>query len=167
MADTTTLQPEVVFDDNVLAKIASNTAQEVDGVLSLQGNLIDDISNRFTDKDRPQTGVFIDTDDDDQTVGIELTAVLAYGKNGQEILNRVAEKIAKAVKSMTGYQVTKLKMVVKDMLTMEEWRQQNDKQQNDKQQDDKQPSEKHPDEPSHHEQHPSDKQPKPAPDMQH
>ncbi|WP_285181271.1 hypothetical protein, partial [Mycobacterium tuberculosis] len=81
---------------------------------------------------------------------------------GQEILNRVAEKIAKAVKSMTGYQVTKLKMVVKDMLTMEEWRQQNDKQQNDKQQDDKQPSEKHPDEPSHHEQHPSDKQPKPA-----
>lgn len=167
MADTTTLQPEVVFDDNVLAKIASNTAQEVDGVLSLQGNLIDDISNRFTDKDRPQTGVSIDTDDDDQTVGIELTAVLAYGKNGQEILNRVAEKIAKAVKSMTGYQVTKLKMVVKDMLTMEEWRQQNDKQQNDKQQDDKQPSEKHPDEPSHHEQQPSDKQPKPAPDMQH
>lgn len=162
MADTTTLQPEVVFNDNVLAKIASNTAQEVDGVLSLQGNLIDDISNRFTDKDRPQTGVSIDTDDDDQTVGIELTAVLAYGKNGQEILNRVAEKIAKAVKSMTGYQVTKLKMVVKDMLTMEEWRQQNDKQQ-----DDKQSSEKHPDEPSHHEQQPSDKQPKPAPDMQH
>lgn len=161
MADTTMLQPEVVFDDNVLAKIASNTAQEVDGVLSLQGNLIDDISNRFTDKDRPQTGVSIDTDDD-QTVGIELTAVLAYGKNGQEILNRVAEKITKAVKSMTGYQVTKLKMVVKDMLTMEEWRQQNDKQQ-----DDKQPSEKHPDEPSHHEQQPSDKQPKPAPDMQH
>ncbi|YAB14134.1 hypothetical protein ACT5GY_04300 [Lactiplantibacillus plantarum] len=45
-ATATSLKPEVVFDDTVLAKIASNTAQEVEGVLSLQGNLIDDISNR-------------------------------------------------------------------------------------------------------------------------
>ena len=136
-ATATSLKPEVVFDDTVLAKIASNTAQEVEGVLSLQGNLIDDISNRFTDKDRPQTGVSVDTDDDDQTVGIELTAILAYGKNGQEILARVADKVAKAGKSMTGYQVTKLKLVVKDMLTTEEWRQQNDKQE-------KAPEKKHP-----------------------
>lgn len=35
-ATATSLKPEVVFDDTVLAKIASNTAQEVEGVLSLQ-----------------------------------------------------------------------------------------------------------------------------------
>ncbi|WP_143451647.1 Asp23/Gls24 family envelope stress response protein, partial [Levilactobacillus brevis] len=43
-------QPEatqtIIFDDMVLEKIAGKTASEVDGVLSLQGNLIDNLSDR-------------------------------------------------------------------------------------------------------------------------
>lgn len=79
----------VTFDDTVLEKIAGKTASEVDGVLSLQGNLIDNLSDRLTAGDRPQSGVDIDLDDQQKTVAIELDAILEYGKRAEEILTKV------------------------------------------------------------------------------
>ncbi|WP_123830941.1 Asp23/Gls24 family envelope stress response protein [Levilactobacillus brevis] len=113
----------VTFDDTVLEKIAGKTASEVDGVLSLQGNLIDNLSDRLTAGDRPQSGVDIDLDDQQKTVAIELDANLEYGKRAEEILTKVTSKISNAVTTMTGYQVTEVKLQVKDMLTKDEWQQ--------------------------------------------
>ncbi|MCT3565269.1 Asp23/Gls24 family envelope stress response protein [Levilactobacillus brevis] len=113
----------VTFDDTVLEKIAGKTASEVDGVLSLQGNLIDNLSDRLTAGDRPQSGVDIDLDDQQKTVAIELDAILEYGKRAEEILTKVTIKISSAVTTMTGYQVTEVKLQVKDMLTKDEWQQ--------------------------------------------
>ncbi|WP_047021393.1 Asp23/Gls24 family envelope stress response protein [Levilactobacillus brevis] len=113
----------VTFDDTVLEKIAGKTASEVDGVLSLQGNLIDNLSDRLTAGDRPQSGVDIDLDDQQKTVAIELDAILEYGKRAEEILTKVTSKISSAVTTMTGYQVTEVKLQVKDMLTKDEWQQ--------------------------------------------
>jgi uncharacterized alkaline shock family protein YloU len=113
----------VTFDDTVLEKIAGKTASEVDGVLSLQGNLIDNLSDRLTAGDRPQSGVDIDLDDQQKTVAIELDATLEYGKRAEEILTKVTSKISSAVTTMTGYQVTEVKLQVKDMLTKDEWQQ--------------------------------------------
>ncbi|AVK61082.1 Asp23/Gls24 family envelope stress response protein [Lactobacillus sp. CBA3605] len=114
---------KIVFESNVLEKIAGKTAAEVDGVLSLKGNVIEDLSNRLTDGEHPKTGVSVDLDDDQHTVDIELSALLAYGKDATEILAKVATKIAAAIKMMTGYQVKNIKLIVKDMLTPEEWQQ--------------------------------------------
>ena len=113
----------VTFDDTVLEKIAGKTASEADGVLSLQGNLIDNLSDRLTAGDRPQSGVDIDLDDQQKTVAIELDAILEYGKRAEEILTKVTSKISSAVTTMTGYQVTEVKLQVKDMLTKDEWQQ--------------------------------------------
>ena len=113
----------VTFDDTVLEKIAGKTASEVDGELSLQGNLIDNLSDRLTAGDRPQSGVDIDLDDQQKTVAIELDAILEYGKRAEEILTKVTSKISSAVTTMTGYQVTEVKLQVKDMLTKDEWQQ--------------------------------------------
>lgn len=113
----------VTFDDTVLEKIAGKTASEVDGVLSLQGNLIDNLSDRLTAGDRPQSGVDIDLDDQQKTVAIELDAILEYGKRAEEILTKVTSKISSAVTTVTGYQVTEVKLQVKDMLTKDEWQQ--------------------------------------------
>ena len=113
----------VTFDDTVLEKIAGKTASEVDGVLSLQGNLIDNLSDRLTAGDRPQSGVDIYLDDQQKTVAIELDAILEYGKRAEEILTKVTSKISSAVTTMTGYQVTEVKLQVKDMLTKDEWQQ--------------------------------------------
>lgn len=120
-------QPEatqtIIFDDMVLEKIAGKTASEVDGVLSLQGNLIDNLSDRLTESDRPQSGVDIELDDQQKTVAIELDAILEYGKRAEEILTKVTSKITSAVTTMTGYRVTEVKLRVKDMLTKDEWQQ--------------------------------------------
>lgn len=113
----------IYFDDEVLEKIAGKTAAEIDGILSLQGNLLDNISDRFTSGDNPESGVDIDLDPDQKTVAIELNAILEYGKRAEDILDKLTTKIASAVKLMTGYQVTEVKLQVKDLLTKEEWQQ--------------------------------------------
>lgn len=133
-------QPEatqtIIFDDMVLEKIAGKTASEVDGVLSLQGNLIDNLSDRLTESDRPQSGVDIELDDQQKTVAIELDAILEYGKRAEEILTKVTSKITSAVTTMTGYRVTEVKLRVKDMLTKDEWRQRQQSSRSKKKKDD-------------------------------
>ncbi|MBS1006860.1 Asp23/Gls24 family envelope stress response protein [Levilactobacillus brevis] len=133
-------QPEatqtIIFDDMVLEKIAGKTASEVDGVLSLQGNLIDNLSDRLTESDRPQSGVDIELDDQQKTVAIELDAILEYGKRAEEILTKVTSKITSAVTTMTGYRVTEVKLRVKDMLTKDEWQQQQQSSRSKKKKDD-------------------------------
>lgn len=133
-------QPEatqtIIFDDMVLEKIAGKTASEVDGVLSLQGNLIDNLSDRLTESDRPQSGVDIELDDQQKTVAIELDAILEYGKRADEILTKVTSKITSAVTTMTGYRVTEVKLRVKDMLTKDEWQQRQQSSRSKKKKDD-------------------------------
>lgn len=133
-------QPEatqtIIFDDMVLEKIAGKTASEVDGVLSLQGNLIDNLSDRLTESDRPQSGVDIELDDQQKTVAIELDAILEYGKRAEEILTKVTSKITNAVTTMTGYRVTEVKLRVKDMLTKDEWQQRQQSSRSKKKKDD-------------------------------
>ncbi|ABJ65069.1 hypothetical protein LVIS_2011 [Levilactobacillus brevis ATCC 367] len=133
-------QPEatqtIIFDDMVLEKIAGKTASEVDGVLSLQGNLIDNLSDRLTESDRPQSGVDIELDDQQKTVAIELDAILEYGKRAEEILTKVTSKITSAVTTMTGYRVFEVKLRVKDMLTKDEWQQRQQSSRSKKKKDD-------------------------------
>ncbi|ARN89399.1 Asp23/Gls24 family envelope stress response protein [Levilactobacillus brevis] len=133
-------QPEatqtIIFDDMVLEKIAGKTASEVDGVLSLQGSLIDNLSDRLTESDRPQSGVDIELDDQQKTVAIELDAILEYGKRAEEILTKVTSKITSAVTTMTGYRVTEVKLRVKDMLTKDEWQQRQQSSRSKKKKDD-------------------------------
>ncbi|BAN07633.1 Asp23/Gls24 family envelope stress response protein [Levilactobacillus brevis] len=133
-------QPEatqtIIFDDMVLEKIAGKTASEVDGVLSLQGNLIDNLSDRLTESDRPQSGVDIELDDQQKTVAIELDAILEYGKRAEEIVTKVTSKITSAVTTMTGYRVTEVKLRVKDMLTKDEWQQRQQSSRSKKKKDD-------------------------------
>ena len=133
-------QPEatqtIIFDDMVLEKIAGKTASEVDGVLSLQGNLIDNLSDRLTESDRPQSGVDIELDDQQKTVAIELDAILEYAKPAEEILTKVTSKITSAVTTMTGYRVTEVKLRVKDMLTKDEWQQRQQSSRSKKKKDD-------------------------------
>lgn len=112
---------EIVFDNSVLEKIAGKTAGEVDGVLSLQGNLMDNITDRLTSGDNPQAGVDIDQDSENKTININMDVVLEYGKRATDILDKVTNKISNAVTTMTGYQVAEIKYEVKNMLTREEW----------------------------------------------
>ncbi|KRL53516.1 MAG: Asp23/Gls24 family envelope stress response protein [Furfurilactobacillus sp.] len=122
MAEAMT-KKELVFDNDVLEKIAGKTAQEVDGVLELKGGLFDNISNQMG-VNKPEQGVSADIDEDKKTVELELDGTLEYGKDANDIFDKITRKITAAVRSMTGYTVTSIKLHVKDLLTAEEWRDQ-------------------------------------------
>lgn len=117
------VKPETVltFDDEVLAKIAGKTAVSVDGVLSLEGNIFEKVTDRMSKGDDPTTGVNVDIDNEDQKVQLKMDALLEYGKNAQAIFDKMVTKITAAVKEMTNMEVAEIKLNVKDVLTREEW----------------------------------------------
>lgn len=129
-------QPEtkLTFDDEVLAKIAGKTASNVDGVLSLEGNIFEKVTDRISKGDDPTTGVNVDIDDENQKVSLKMDALLEYGKNAQSIFDKMVTKITAAVNEMTNMEVTEIKLNVKDVLTREEWA---DRTKDDKKHEDK------------------------------
>lgn len=48
--NNTNVATVLTYDDDVLAKIAGNTVRDVDGVLSLEGNIIDTVTDKFSDE---------------------------------------------------------------------------------------------------------------------
>lgn len=129
-------QPEtkLTFDDEVLAKIAGKTASNVDGVLSLEGNIFEKVTDRISKGDDPTTGVNVDIDDENQKVSLKMDALLEYGKNAQSIFDKMVTKISAAVNEMTNMEVAEIKLNVKDVLTREEWA---DRTKDDKKHEDK------------------------------
>ncbi|KRN93847.1 Asp23/Gls24 family envelope stress response protein [Pediococcus stilesii] len=117
------VKPETVltFDDEVLAKIAGKTATSVDGVLSLEGNIFEKVTDRISKGDDPTAGVNVDIDNEEQTVQLKMDALLEYGKNAQAIFDKMVTKITAAVKEMTNMEVAEIKLNVKDVLTRDEW----------------------------------------------
>lgn len=129
-------QPEtkLTFDDEVLAKIAGKTASNIDGVLSLEGNIFEKVTDRISKGDDPTTGVNVDIDDENQKVSLKMDALLEYGKNAQSIFDKMVTKITAAVNEMTNMEVAEIKLNVKDVLTREEWA---DRTKDDKKHEDK------------------------------
>lgn len=109
-------ETKLTFDDEVLAKIAGKTANGVDGVLSLEGNIFEKVTDRISKGDDPTTGV--DVDDENHSVSLKMDAILEYGKNAQAIFDKMIDKITSAVKEITNMEVSEIKLNVKDVLTV-------------------------------------------------
>lgn len=126
----TTTEPEttLTFNENVLAKITGKTADTVDGVLTLEGNFIDKMTDKLSNADDPTQGVDVDIDQDEHQVKLHLEAILEYGKNAQTVFDKLVSKVTAAINDMTNMHVEEIKLNVKDMLTREEWAEQNKKQ---------------------------------------
>ncbi|RXT24987.1 alkaline-shock protein [Lacticaseibacillus chiayiensis] len=113
------IKKELKFDDAVIAKIVGITCNEVEGVYSLEGGMMANITDMFTKDEDPTKGVSVDLSDD-KDVSVSLDATVRYGENVPDIFNKVTMAVAKNVRQMTGLNVTEVKMTVKDMLTREE-----------------------------------------------
>ncbi|WP_245585292.1 Asp23/Gls24 family envelope stress response protein [Schleiferilactobacillus shenzhenensis] len=115
---------ELSFNDNVVAKVAAHAASDIEGVLDLKGSMMDNMTNMFTSSDT--RGVNVDVSDD-QEVAVSFEAILEYGKSAPVIFDRVVNTVCKTIPELTGLKVTEVKMNVKDMVTREEWNEQNKK----------------------------------------
>ncbi len=115
---STTLRKELSFNEKVIKKIAGLATDEVPGVLTATGGFIGGLTDRVRSAD---TTKGIDADVGKQQVALDLNVICEYGKNVPLIFDMVGEKVAKALKDMTGLDLVELNMHVDDVLRKDEF----------------------------------------------
>lgn len=109
----------LTFDDYVIQKIAGICAQHVDGLLEMDGNVIDKVSETLGRDERVTKGIKVDVGE--QQVAIDMTAVIENDVDAQRIFDDLCLKVSQAVERMTGLQLIELNLNVSDVLTRREW----------------------------------------------
>lgn len=120
---------KLTFEDSVIAKIAGKTAQDVDGILSMNGSFFSDIADRFRNDIDLTKG--IDVEVGEKQVAIDMAVILEYGKNAHQVFEQLTRVITEAVESMTGLTVIEVNVHVNDVMTKKEWQQQSNNAQKD------------------------------------
>ncbi len=73
------INKELKFDDAVIAKIVGITCNEVEGVYSLEGGMMANLTDMFSKDEDPTKGVNVDLSDN-QDVSVTLDATVRYGE---------------------------------------------------------------------------------------
>ena len=92
----------VNINEDVIIAITAEAVKEVDGVVSLYGNLGSDIADRLGMKN-PGKGIKIVLNEN--SVELECSIVALYGKPVIEIAKNVQTSVRNAIESMTGLTV--------------------------------------------------------------
>lgn len=93
---------EVYVADEVVTIIAGLAATEVDGVVSMNGNITNELVSRLGMKNLSK-GVRVTVEDNVATVDLSLN--LEYGKNILETSRAVQERVKTSIENMTGLEV--------------------------------------------------------------
>lgn len=117
--ETLKANSRLTFDDYVLQKIAGICAQQVDGILAMDGNVVDKVSETLGRDERITKGIRVDVGE--QQVAIDMTAVVEYDADAQKIYDDLCTQVVQAVKRMTGLQVIELNLQVSDVITRHDW----------------------------------------------
>lgn len=117
------LKTKLTFDDQVIKKIAGITANQVEGVISLDGNVFSELTDRFTPGSDTTKG--IDADVGEQQVSLKLDATIEYGKNATQIFKEVLAKVKQALKEMTGLTLVEFELHINDVKTKAELKDEN------------------------------------------
>lgn len=93
----------VKIADDVVAVIAGLAATEVEGVVSMSGNISKELMSKMGVKNLAK-GVKVDVFN--KTVKVDLSLIVAYGYNIPAVSQKVQEKVKSTVENMTGLEVT-------------------------------------------------------------
>lgn len=107
------------FDDSVIKKIAGIASRNVDGVLSLDGGMLSDLTNRFRGDSDPTQGV--DAEVGEQQVAIEMKITVEYGKDIQQIFKQLCQQVQHDIEKFTGLNVVNIDVNVNDVMSKKEW----------------------------------------------
>ena len=110
---------EYTVADKVLAKITKKVVAKVDGVLDLQGGILNSITSTFSNEQDSTSGISINQSND--TCLVELSMILEYGRKANEVFNEIDKLIKKEVYELTGVKVQAVKLDIVDLLTKEEF----------------------------------------------
>ena len=116
------LQTQLTFDDGVIEKIAGLASRNVDGVLSLEGGMLSNLTNRFRDEADSTQGV--DAQVGKKQVALDMTMIVEYGKDMRQIFNQICQRVQQDVERYTGLKVIEIKVHVSDVMSKRDWQDQ-------------------------------------------
>lgn len=114
---------KLTFNEDVIAKIAGKAIQNINGILSMNGNLFNDIADRFRSEDDVTKG--IDVEVGDKQVALDLSIILEYGANAHTVFEQILDRLSSEIEGMTGLKVVEANVEVNDVMTKKEWQKQN------------------------------------------
>lgn len=116
------IQTKLTFEDNVIKKIAGLASRNVDGVLSLEGGMLSNLSNRFRNDSDPTQGV--DAQVGEHQVALSLNIIIEYGKDMRQVFQQVCQRVQQDLERYTGLEVIEINVEVDDVMTKQEWQSQ-------------------------------------------
>ncbi len=102
----------VRIHNNVIAVIAHEAADRVPGVVELSGTLVDEIVDIIGKRRDRGVRVALEAEN---TIVVELTAVLEYGVHIPEVCGKLQLEVRKAVEEMTGKRVQAVNISVQSI----------------------------------------------------
>jgi Uncharacterized protein conserved in bacteria len=111
------------FNEDVIAKIAGMAIRDIDGILSMNGNVFDNIADKIRSKEDITKG--IDVDVGEKQAALDLEVILEYGKDAHQVFENILHEVSSAIESMTGLKVIETNVYISDVMTKKEWQQQN------------------------------------------
>ena len=112
----------LAFEPRVLERIASNSVQDVDGILELKGNFTSGIMNFFSSSEDETKGVSAEVGE--KEVALDLEVIAEYGKDIPAAFDKVTKAVKENVQQMTGLTVVEVNMNVNDVMTRADYQQQ-------------------------------------------
>lgn len=100
---------EIVISNDVIGVIAGLAAVEVDGVVSMAGDITKELISKLSKK-ALANGVKVDITEG--SVSLAMSVNLKYGFNVMDVSKKVQEKVKGAVENMTGLTVTDINVRV-------------------------------------------------------
>ncbi len=105
---------KLTFDEQVISKIVMMSLKELDGVAIVRsgaGSLFGRSGN-----------IGINVEVGETEVAVDLRLILEFGKNAQEIYEKLKKAIEEQVLNMTGLEVVEVNVKIEDVLTEEEFK---------------------------------------------
>lgn len=110
---------EYTVSDKVLAKITKKVVDKVDGVLDLQGGILNSITSSFSSDETSTSGISINQEE--STCLVEASLILEYGKKAALVFNEIDKLVKSEIYELTGVKVQAVKINIVDVLTKEEF----------------------------------------------
>ena len=117
--NTVNVKGELTYDDKVIQKIVGTAVEQIDGLLTVDGGFFSNIAEKLVNTDNVTAG--IDTEVGKKQVAVDMDIVVEYGKDIQDIYEKMKELISREVKKMTHLDVIEVNVNVVDIKSKEEY----------------------------------------------
>ena len=109
----------VKFEDKAIQQIIAQAINDIDGLLAVDGGVFSNTAEKLVNVDNERAG--IKTEVGKKQVAVDLKIVAEYGKDIEEVYNKIKELIQKEVHNATHLDVIEVNVDVTDVKTAEQF----------------------------------------------